>query len=120
MRSWDIASGKEVHHVAGPPLSLLADPRTPKIKNKHHFLRFRGNTLEITQELPHGGTVHTGGVQEGAAPVPCKMTGVTLHRPVACFLAPQRVDSVRCHGATICVGCEGGAVCILQALFLGV
>jgi len=37
--------------------------------------------------------------------------------PVAYFKAPQNVSSVRSHGGTICVGCDGGAVCILQAPF---
>jgi len=37
---------------------------------------------------------------------------------VACFKAPQYISSVRYNGANICVGCEGGAVCILPAPFL--
>jgi hypothetical protein len=37
---------------------------------------------------------------------------------VACFKAPQPINSVRCNGSNICVGCSGGAVCILQAPFL--
>ena len=37
---------------------------------------------------------------------------------VACFKAPQPISSVRCNGSNICVGCSGGAVCILQAPFL--
>ena len=37
---------------------------------------------------------------------------------VACFKAPQPISSVRCNGSNICVGCRGGAVCILQAPFL--
>ena len=37
---------------------------------------------------------------------------------VACFKAPQHISSVRCNGSNICVGCSGGAVCILQAPFL--
>jgi len=40
--------------------------------------------------------------------------------PVACFKAPQRITSLQCHGAAICVGCIGGAVCILRAPFLGI
>ena len=31
---------------------------------------------------------------------------------------PQPISSVRCNGSNICVGCRGGAVCILQAPFL--
>ena len=37
---------------------------------------------------------------------------------MASFKAPQPITSVRSHGATICVGCEGGTVCILQAPIL--
>jgi hypothetical protein len=38
--------------------------------------------------------------------------------PVACFNAPHNITSVQCVGATICVTCYGGAVCILSAPFL--
>jgi len=37
---------------------------------------------------------------------------------VACFKAPEKITSVRCYGGSICVGCGGGAVCVLQAPFL--
>jgi len=33
---------------------------------------------------------------------------------VACFKAPRHIMSVRRNGRSICVGCLGGAVCILQ------
>jgi len=38
--------------------------------------------------------------------------------PVAYFLAPARIEFVRCVGATICVGCDCGVVCILSAPLL--
>ena len=41
-----------------------------------------------------------------------------VEAPVACFKAPQRIASVRCHGATIIVGCQDGAVCLMSAPFL--
>ena len=63
-----------------------------------------GDELLITELVPHGGVEE---IEDGAT-------------PVASFRAPQRIISMRCHGATICVGCEGGVVCILQAPFLGV
>jgi hypothetical protein len=44
--------------------------------------------------------------------------GAARGRTVACFKAPGDIAHVRCHGATICVGCESGAVCILRAPFL--
>ena len=104
MRFWDIASGKEVRQVAGSEFAFGEGAEMTELKTNRHFLSARRNTLEITERLPHGGV---GGIQCGAA-------------PVASFKAPQRITSVRCNGATICVGCEGGAVCILQAPFLAV
>jgi len=41
-------------------------------------------------------------------------------KPVASFKAPLPILSLQRHGATICVECEGGAVCILLAPFLAV
>ena len=38
--------------------------------------------------------------------------------PVAFFKASQYITSMVCHGATICVVCSNGAVCILKAPFL--
>ena len=37
---------------------------------------------------------------------------------VGCFRAPDGITAVRCYGGSICVGCDYGAVCILQAPFL--
>ena len=68
-----------------------------------HFLEAgdRSDTLLITELRPDGG------VEDGA-------------KPVACFRAPQLIQALHCRGTTICVGCWGGAVCILQAPFLAV
>ena len=104
VRFWDIASGKEVHRVAGSDFAFGEGAETTGQWTNHHFLGATGDTLEISELLPNEGT---GGIQYGAA-------------PVASFKAPQRITSVLCHGATICVGCAGGAVCILQAPFLAV
>jgi hypothetical protein len=41
-------------------------------------------------------------------------------KPVASFKAPLPILSLQRRGATICVECEGGAVCILLAPFLAV
>jgi len=100
---WDIASGKEVRQVAGSEFAFGTGAAMRQLNTNRHFLKAIGRTLVIT-ELPHGGA---GSIEEGGA-------------PVAFFKAPQWITSVRCHGATICVGCEGGAVCILQARFLAV
>ena len=100
---WDIASGKKVRQVAGSEFAFGAGAAMTVLNTNRHLLKASGRTLVIT-ELPHGGA---GAIEDGAA-------------PVAFFKAPQRITSVRCHGATICVGCEDGAVCILQARFLAV
>ena len=71
-------------------------------KRDRHVITARGDTLriyEIGNEEQHA--------EGGAAAA-----------PVACFKAPQRICSVRCFGAAICVGCDQGAVCILSAPFL--
>ena len=101
MRFWDIASGKEVRQVAGSEFAFGAGVERIGQPTSNHFLRVIDNELLITEKLPHGSV---GGIQDG----------------VASFRVPQRITSVRCQGATICVGCEGGAVCILQAPFLAV
>ena len=104
VRFWDIASGKEVRHVAGSEFAFGEGAAGTMQWTNHHLLKATGDTLLITERLPHGGA---GGIE---------VDGV----PVAFFKAPQWITSVRCHGATICVGCEGGAVCILQARFLAI
>ena len=96
MRFWDVASGTQVRQVA---VSEFAFAKGVHETNRH-VLTFEGGMLLITALPPSGGE------QEDAA------------APVACFQAPDRIFSVRCHGATICVGCQGGAVLLLQAPFL--
>ena len=101
MRFWDIASGKEVRQVADSEFAFGEGAAWTELITNRHFLKAIGRTLVIT-ELPHGGA---GAIEDGSA-------------PVACFKAPQYISSLRCHGATICVGCERGVVCILQTRFL--
>ena len=72
--------------------------RTGEQQTKRHSLKTSNDMLLIT-ELLHGGE------EDGAA-------------RVACFRAPQYIESMHCRGTTICLGCGGGAVCILQAPFL--
>ncbi|KAJ1483812.1 quinon protein alcohol dehydrogenase-like superfamily [Baffinella frigidus] len=108
VRFWDIASGKEVPQVNASlafefafvegPAGGLQGPST-----NHDKIDFNHDTLLITGRPP-GGEWDS---EHGAA-------------PVANFRAPQQITSVRCQGATICVGCESGAVCILHAPFLAV
>jgi len=99
---WDIASGKEVRQVPRSEFVFGEGAAMTGLNTNRHFLEARGDKLLITELLPHGGAED---MEDDAA-------------PVAFFKAPQPIASVRCHGATICVGCTGGAVCILQAPFL--
>ena len=97
VRVWDIASGQEVRRFAGSKFALVSGP----VANQR-LLTASGDTLRITDLLPLEGAED---MEDGAA-------------PVACFKAPLSISCVQCHGATICVGGEGGSVCILQAPFL--
>jgi len=97
VRFWDIASGKEVRQVAASEFAFVeGNTHVNQSKTNHHLLTTSGDTLEITEQPPHGGA------------------------PVASFKAPHCIWSLRFHGATICVGCEDGAVCILRVPFLAV
>jgi len=102
VRFWDIASGKEV--LAGSKFAFGEGADSTEESTNHHLLTAFGDELLITALVPHGGVEE---IEDDAT-------------PVASFKAPQPITSVRCHGATICVGCEGGLVCILQAPFLAV
>ena len=96
---WDIASGELLHERTGIEFAFV-EGITKTDTTKQHLLTVSGfaeQRLQITELLPEGES-----------------------RAVACFKAPQRVTSVRCHGATICVGCEGGVVCFVRAPFLAV
>jgi len=71
-------------------------------KMDRHILTARGDMLliyDVAKEQQHA--------EDGAAAA-----------PVACFKAPQHINSVKCHGSAICVACGGGAVCIFSAPFL--
>ena len=98
VRFWDTASGEAVSQIASSEFAF-AGAKGREQRTRHHLIKAAQDTLLITELLPHGG------VEDGAT-------------PVACFKAPQRIASMHCQGTTICVGCSGGAVCILQAPFL--
>ena len=104
VRFWDIASGKEVRQVAASEFAFVEGAEMREHRTNHHLLKANGESLLIIEQVPHGGAE---GMEDGAA-------------PVAYFKAPQPITCVRSHGATICVGCKGGAVCILWAPFLAV
>ena len=103
VRFFDVASGRQVRQLAG---SIFAIPKglSGERKRDRHVITASGDRLwiyEIGKEQQHA--------EDSAAAA-----------PVACFKAPQDINSVRCFGATICVGCSDGAVCILSAPFLAV
>ena len=109
MRVWDIASGNLVREaLAGSEFGFITDVKMRKVKTKRHFLKLGrpsgGGRLLITELLPGGGVEDIDDDTVG----------------VAYFTGPQTIISMRRHGTTICVGCEGGAVCILRARFLAV
>ena len=99
MRFWDVASGTQVRQVAGDGFAFVEGPSNED-KNNRHVLTRAQEWLLITALPPSGGEQ-----QDAAA-------------PVACFKAPHPIKAVRRHGATICVGCEGGEVLFLRAPFL--
>jgi WD40 repeat protein len=105
VRFWDVASGRQVRQFAGDKFALV-EGLSGEHKRDRHVITTSRKTLRIYE---------VGTEQQDAE-------GGAVAAPVACFKAPQHINSVRCHGATICVGCAGGAaggaVCILSAPFL--
>ena len=102
VRVSEIAS-TQVRQLAGNVFAFVEGP-SDQHTTYRHILTASDDTLlvyQVTKDRQRAGA--------GAA-----------ETPVACFKAPQRIVSVRGHGAAICVGCEDGAVCILRAPFLGV
>ena len=95
VRFWDVASGQQVRQVLGDEFALVEGDAAQHQAGRH-ILTARGNMLLI----------YEGGAEGGGASA------------VACFRAPEGITAVRCYGGSICVGCDLGAVCILQAPFL--
>jgi len=101
VRFFDVASGRQVRQLAGRTFTLVGG-LSGEHKRDQHVITANSETLliyAVGKEQQHA--------EDGA-----------VEAPVACFKAPQNIKSVRCFGATICVGCEDGAVCILSAPFL--
>ena len=99
---WEVASGRRVLVLDGKDFALVEG--LSEHTRGRHILTARGDTLLIYDCAKEGQ----------------RAGGGTAAVPVAYFKAPFRIASVRCHGAAICLGCEGGVVCILSAPFLAV
>ena len=102
-RIWDVASGLQVCKLAGSDFAVVegADDTQERVR---HVVTARSDMLliyNVSMEQQHA--------EDGEA--------ATV---VACFKAPAEIVSLRCHGAAICVGCKGGAVCALSTPFLAV
>ena len=101
VRFFDVASSRQVRQLKGSDFTLVEGPSGQR-KRDRHIIMAEGDTLriyEIGNEEQHA--------EDGGAAA-----------PVAYFKAPQGITTVGCFGATICVGCCGGAVCMLSAPFL--
>jgi len=101
VRLWDVASGRQVRQFVGNTFALVKGLSGEHKQDRHVIttLNDKLRIYEVGNEQQHA--------EDGAAAA-----------PVACFKAPPHIASVQCVGATICVGCGGGEVCILSAPFL--
>ena len=103
VRFFDVASGRQVRQFAGDNFAFV-EGLSGEHKKDRHVITTSWDTLrfyEVGKEQQHA--------EVGMAAA-----------PVACFKAPALISTVRCVGATICVGCYGGPVCFLSAPFLAV
>ena len=101
VRFFDVASGRQVRQLTGDEF-ILVEGLSGEHKTDRRVITTIRDTLliyEVGMEEQHA--------EDGA-----------VAAPVACFMAPQKIASVRCFGAAICVGCAEGAVCLLSAPFL--
>ena len=99
VRIWDIASGTQVLQLAGDKFAFVEGLSGGRTRGRPIITALDDKLLIYEGTKP----------ADGAAAA-----------PLATFKAPYQICSVRCHGATICLGCVGGAVCILSAPFLAV
>ena len=101
VRFWDFDHDVQVRELAGSILTFVEGPSDQR-KSDRYILTACGDMLLIYN-----------GVKEEQDP-----DDLVKSIPVACFKAPREIISVGCHGASIFVGCDGGAVCVLSASFL--
>jgi hypothetical protein len=90
-----VASGQQVWQVLVDSFAFVEGDAAQHQAGRHILTTSRDMLL-----------IYEGGAEGGPASA------------VACFRAPCHIMSVRCNGSNICVGCDDGAVCILQAPFL--
>ena len=102
MRVWDVASGRLLRKLKGCDFVLVEGPSNKHTSDLHVLTVEGGHTLMI-----YAVAKQQQRAEDGRAAA-----------PVACFKAPERITSVRCHGAAICVSCCNGEVCFLSAPFL--
>jgi hypothetical protein len=95
VRFWDVASGQQVRQVSGSDFAFVEGDAS-KHQAGQHILTASNDMLLIYE---------------------CDAEGNSASA-VACFKAPQPIQSVQCDSSSICVSCTDGAVCILQAPFL--
>jgi hypothetical protein len=101
-----------VRQVARSQFAFAKGPSNQD-KTNRHVLTTDQVGLEKGDMLLITGRRRARGVLQGAA----RNRG-SAAAPVACFKAPHHIVAVRCHGATICVGCARGEVLFLRAPFL--
>jgi len=101
VRFFDVASGRQVDQLAADRF-VFVEGISVQHKRDRHIITAINNTLQIYESARE--QQHAKGGVVGA--------------PLAFFKAPHNITSVQCVGATICVGCHGGAVCLLSAPFL--
>ena len=104
VRWWDVASGRQVRQLAGDNFALVEG--LPGEHTQDRYVLTTQGVLNDTLQIYEIGNEQQH-AEDGA-----------VAAPVACFKAPKQIYSVRCFGATICVACGRGAVCILTAPFL--
>jgi len=122
VRVWDVASGRQVCSLPGGEFALVWGASGER-KRARHVLTASGDMLriyDVAKGQPPAEDGAAAPVALGAVAPGTMAPRVGVMAPVACFKAPQKIESVQCYGAAICVGCYDGAVCVLSAPFLAV
>ena len=114
-------SGRQVRQISGSEFTFAYD-ETPcqRETDRHRFvcesdmlLVYEKRSSFSTSEGPRDPAVQ-------GADYAQDVDANVQSSPVACFKAPQPISALNLFDTTICIGCEGGAVCFLKATFLAV